>query len=79
MTSRLSARRACAPRSASACAWRQGGTRTGPIPDDMLRDLGLFELRESLKRQTGIEPTFMFYESEEALSIRGPYRLFPTD
>jgi len=50
---------------------RSGGNRTRPLGDDDLRDLGLFDLDEALRRQAGRPVSIMIYDSLESVQQRG--------
>jgi hypothetical protein len=56
---------------------RSGGTRTGPLTEDQLRQLGLFELTGQLSREAGRDVGFMIYESPAAVIRRGPAIMIP--
>jgi RHS repeat-associated protein len=54
---------------------RGKGTRTGPLDPKDLRALGLDGLQQRLSGMAGRTVSFMIYESEEALRVRGaPYQ-----
>lgn len=52
---------------------RDGNTHTGPLTDDELKKLGLYNLEQQLQQETGREVHFMIYNSLTATSARAPY------
>jgi hypothetical protein len=53
---------------------RGGGTRTGPLGESALRELGLRELAGNLRDQADRPVSFMIYSSRHAVTRRGPSR-----
>ena len=57
--------------------FRSGGTRTGPLNQDNLKQLGLSDLSAQLSSQTGREVHFMIFETLEHATSRAPSVLLP--
>lgn len=55
---------------------RDGRTHTGPLTQEQLQELGLWDLVQKLEGQTGREVHFMIYNSLTATSARAPYIYF---
>src|SRR5262249_27051778 len=51
---------------------RGGGTRTEPLSDEQLKQLGLLEMADRLRQQVDRPLTFMIYSSRGAIAQRGP-------
>ena len=51
---------------------RSGGTRTGPLTAENLRQLGLSDMAQQMTRQYGREVNFMIYNSAETAATRAP-------
>jgi RHS repeat-associated protein len=51
---------------------RQGGSRTGPLLQDNLRALGLYDLQQQLTRDAGRDVNFMIYRDPAAAASRSP-------
>ena len=51
---------------------RSGGVRTGPLNDNQLRVLGLYQLAQQLKRNAGRKVSFMIYDSILTAVDRAP-------
>ena len=49
-----------------------GGTRTGPLSEDQLRSLGIFNMTEELGSVTGRSTSWVIYNSYDAMRARGP-------
>ena len=56
---------------------RSGGTRTGPLNDEQLAELGLDELAESLSEEAGREVNFMIFEDAATAIDRSPSIVVP--
>ena len=56
---------------------RSQGTRTGPLRPAELKELGLYELRQSLSQKAGRKVEFMLYESTSAATGRAPSIVVP--
>jgi len=56
---------------------RSGGTRTAPLTDAQLREMGLKALSNALARLTGRPIGFMVYQSIEAAALRRPSIIVP--
>jgi hypothetical protein len=52
---------------------RSGGRRTIALSDNDLNSLGLMELKTSLQNRVGRDVSFMIYDSEATVRLRGPY------
>jgi filamentous hemagglutinin len=56
---------------------RSSGTRTGPLNERALRQLGLFDFATQMTSQAGRPVNFMIYKSTEAAVQRTPSIIFP--
>jgi hypothetical protein len=56
---------------------RSGATRTGPLTERNLRQLGLYDLSQQMSTQAGRPVNFMIYNSTESAMQRAPSALFP--
>jgi filamentous hemagglutinin len=51
---------------------RSGGTRTGPLTAENLRQLGLSDMAQQMTKKYGREVNFMIYNSAETAAARAP-------
>ena len=56
---------------------RSGGTRTGPLTADQLKELNLSDVANQLSQMTGRPVNFMVYESADAAMARSPSLVVP--
>ena len=58
--------------------FREGGSRTGPLSERQMRDLGLVDIWRQSEREAGRDVSFMVYQSIDSVTRRGPSRPIPS-
>jgi hypothetical protein len=53
------------------------GTRTVPLPNRILQEMGLYDSISQMRTQTGRRGTFVIFKDLESLTKRGPYLQLP--